>query len=530
MSRAQPDRRQIPVTEEELDATFGPATPVVLDPASLPEDEQLADLLKRAIAGPPRVLLSESPASLAAALALFQSQLPDVIAADEADIEAKEGKRSYRYRYANLADVSRVGMRMLGRYGLSFSAKPTMTPEGFGLAYILRHTSGEEDGGFWPLPKPGTADPKTIGSHITYARRYCFQAVTGLAPAEDDDDADAASAGHQRAESRREERDRGDFQARIARAEPKDLAAFWERMEPEGRTEEMSARFGARLAEIIETPRNRDEWVALNKTLGAVGEARLPWSHEGVGPVERHSRHGQVLAEATRKPADGTLAEELELAIVECRTFDDLRHVDKRISHAIQGGGVSAAAGERLRTVQAERQGALQREEDRARMGPLPGTGHADNAEALDELPEQDEPMENYDDEPVPEFWPPTIGTPSVAYLDTRTRIRSPELTDGKSIAALMDDLLGLFERGEVSADEHAALDAMLRSLPAVHLNLFNFAAWLAETAISMEELDAVTLLVNKDRQQAEPQLDAKLAERAYAGVAARRFYLKEGK
>jgi hypothetical protein len=84
----------------------------------------------------------------------------------------------------------------MGELGLSFSAKPTwVTREDgtreFVLAYTLRHVSGEQDEGEYPL---GTnpSNHQAIGSAITYGRRYCLCAITG-AVAEHDDDGQAAS-------------------------------------------------------------------------------------------------------------------------------------------------------------------------------------------------------------------------------------------------------------------------------------------------------------------------------------------------
>jgi ERF superfamily len=58
------------------------------------------------------------------------------------------------------------------------------------LAYRLYHApSGQAIGGDYPL---SSSTPQTMGGAITYARRYCLLAVTGAAPDEDDDDAQAA--------------------------------------------------------------------------------------------------------------------------------------------------------------------------------------------------------------------------------------------------------------------------------------------------------------------------------------------------
>lgn len=124
--------------------------------------------------------------SLAAAVAMLQTRLPEIKKSQTADTG------SYSYNYADLAQITRLLMPILGDLGLAFMAKPTMREDGkVVLAYKLLHVSGETEEGEYPLPSSGT--PQAMGSAITYARRYCLCAVTGIAP-EDDDDGAAAQA------------------------------------------------------------------------------------------------------------------------------------------------------------------------------------------------------------------------------------------------------------------------------------------------------------------------------------------------
>jgi ERF superfamily len=125
------------------------------------------------------------PSTLAEAMALLQQRLPEVR-------KTKSGQvGNQKTRYADLAEVSRQIMPLLGELGLAFSAYPTLAAGGtFVLRYELMHISGESRGGEYPLL--GNT-PQAHGSAITYARRYTLTAVTGVAP-EDDDDAAAAQA------------------------------------------------------------------------------------------------------------------------------------------------------------------------------------------------------------------------------------------------------------------------------------------------------------------------------------------------
>lgn len=124
--------------------------------------------------------MSDETSGLAKALAAFQAEAPTIAKANKANAG------TYEYAYADLSDVTEKVLPLLGKHGLSFSAMPTVTEDGrFVLRYRLRHSSGEEIGGDYPLP---SGNPQQIGSAITYARRYTLCAITGVAPGGDDDD------------------------------------------------------------------------------------------------------------------------------------------------------------------------------------------------------------------------------------------------------------------------------------------------------------------------------------------------------
>ena len=62
------------------------------------------------------------------------------------------------------------------------------------LLWSLLHESGEEKSGEWPLG-PVSQKPQSLGSAITYGRRYCFTAATNIV-LEDDDDGQRAQQDH----------------------------------------------------------------------------------------------------------------------------------------------------------------------------------------------------------------------------------------------------------------------------------------------------------------------------------------------
>jgi hypothetical protein len=133
--------------------------------------------------------------ALAAAIAELQTQLPHIEKARTAKVKGRSKAGvdfDYTYKYEGLTEVSDAILPLLGKLGMAWVTRPTINERGeFVLAYTLAHTSGESVGGEWPLAKGASQD---MGSAVTYARRYTLCAVTGLAPAADDDDAQAAEA------------------------------------------------------------------------------------------------------------------------------------------------------------------------------------------------------------------------------------------------------------------------------------------------------------------------------------------------
>lgn len=132
--------------------------------------------------------------SLGEALAAFQAEVPKIEKGREAKVTPKDNPGAkYSYAYADLSDILPAVLPVLARHGLAWTSKPTSMGEmGFVLHYKL--VWGEEtDEGVYPLPDPLRSSAQALGSAITYARRYCFNAQTGVAPVGEDDDGAAAT-------------------------------------------------------------------------------------------------------------------------------------------------------------------------------------------------------------------------------------------------------------------------------------------------------------------------------------------------
>lgn len=126
---------------------------------------------------------------IAEALSNLQRDLPIVPRAETGEIKGttKDGARySYEYSYADLKAIATMLYPRLGENGLAFTSAPTLNERGaFVLRYKLLHTSGQVIPGEYPLPSD-VKSPQAMGSAITYARRYCLCAVTGVVTADDD--------------------------------------------------------------------------------------------------------------------------------------------------------------------------------------------------------------------------------------------------------------------------------------------------------------------------------------------------------
>jgi hypothetical protein len=120
--------------------------------------------------------------AFAGALAAFQVELPHIAKGQRATAGP------FSYDYADLTDITKQVTPLLAKHGLSWTARPHMTDHGFVLRSALLHSGGWREEGDYPLPDPSKTDPQKLGSAITYARRYSFTALTGVAPGGDDDD------------------------------------------------------------------------------------------------------------------------------------------------------------------------------------------------------------------------------------------------------------------------------------------------------------------------------------------------------
>ncbi len=152
------------------------------------------------------MIFSDSKKNLGTALAAAQAEMP-MVGKDKVN-------PFYRSKYADLASVIKVVAPVLAKHGLSViqtidyldrpETRVITTKDNKGnittterteyptvLSTVLLHSSGEFISSQMFLPLE-TLDSQKQGSAVTYARRYAYSAIVGIA-ADDDDDGNAAS-------------------------------------------------------------------------------------------------------------------------------------------------------------------------------------------------------------------------------------------------------------------------------------------------------------------------------------------------
>ena len=131
---------------------------------------------------------SDSIKNLATALCAFQASV-EAITKDSTN-------PFFKSKYASLSAIIEDTRDLLAKNGLSYAQFPSLvtnadgTRSFAGLTTILMHTSGEWIESGFPV-NAVDEKPQSVGSAITYARRYALQSILGLQV--EDDDGNAAS-------------------------------------------------------------------------------------------------------------------------------------------------------------------------------------------------------------------------------------------------------------------------------------------------------------------------------------------------
>lgn len=133
---------------------------------------------------------------LISALSKAQEMFPVFIKDKTVKVRTKSGAE-YSYKYTDLAEILKGIMPVLSKNGLAITQGINHNNDCISITTMLLHTSGQ----FFKdtLNLPIVADTKniiqSIGSSITYGRRYHISSILGIA-SEIDDDATSAGNGN----------------------------------------------------------------------------------------------------------------------------------------------------------------------------------------------------------------------------------------------------------------------------------------------------------------------------------------------
>lgn len=137
-----------------------------------------------AVNSPSTVRRSATIALLASAMVKVQTDVEDPTKNKQAD-----AGRKGTYRYADLPTVLDAVRPVLVKHGLSVMQFPCEFGDQPALTTIVLHTSGEWLETTMKL-RASDSSPQSVGSALTYARRYALLSLCGVA-ADDDDDGKA---------------------------------------------------------------------------------------------------------------------------------------------------------------------------------------------------------------------------------------------------------------------------------------------------------------------------------------------------
>lgn len=130
---------------------------------------------------------SQSIGELAKALAKAQAVMPVA--------EKSKDNPFFKSKYADLPALIHVTRRCLTDNGLSVSQVMIPVDGQTVMKTLLMHTSGEWVASYYPV-HPVKNDPQSLGSAVSYARRYSYAPAIGLVTDDAEDDDGNAAAGH----------------------------------------------------------------------------------------------------------------------------------------------------------------------------------------------------------------------------------------------------------------------------------------------------------------------------------------------
>lgn len=122
------------------------------------------------------------------ALAMARHEFAPIAKRKTANVVAREGKRGYSYKYAELSDVNDATVPALSKYGL-VAIQPTVLANGAMMVVTrLTHRSGAWIESDYPVAGVGAGIAhQVVGGALTYARRYALCSMLNVSGEDDVD-------------------------------------------------------------------------------------------------------------------------------------------------------------------------------------------------------------------------------------------------------------------------------------------------------------------------------------------------------
>lgn len=129
---------------------------------------------------------------------LIYKELFTALVKAQAEMEVAELSREnpfFKSRYADFTEIVKATRPYLTKYGLSVIQPIVTIGEQMLLRTMLCHVSGEFITSEVKINPPKT-DVQSLGSYITYVRRYAYVSMVGACTGDEDDDGNKAVVSH----------------------------------------------------------------------------------------------------------------------------------------------------------------------------------------------------------------------------------------------------------------------------------------------------------------------------------------------
>jgi hypothetical protein len=244
---------------------------------------------------------SDSFKELPMALAKFKEKLDPTVPFD-----AKNPH--FRSDYATLDACLNAASKLLGNYGIAIVQMPTDDL----LINMMTHSSGEWMRFVYTMQiKEKTAQGR--GSALTYARRYCYQAMVGLAPGNDDD-------GEKATEQDKEEKPKS-TRSKASR-KPSEQAKDWEKEKKE-KEKQVNKEFKGAMKDAFEFDHNTKTEELVDTVLETFPGSEVVESSPAADPPAEYKPDGIAKILGLQIPRQKT-AENIEgLSVRVTKEFDE---------------------------------------------------------------------------------------------------------------------------------------------------------------------------------------------------------------